>query len=254
MSLTGSTVDIATPDGTADAYFVHPATGAHPAVLIFMDAIGLRPRMQEMADRVAAGGHAVLVPNLFYRAGRAPVVPDLVERLKGEDRAAVFELIRPHMAALTPEVAATDTQAYVDFLDAQSAVAAGSFATVGYCMGGALALRAAAQFPERVVAVASFHGGRLATDAPDSPHTLADRIRAEVYAGHADNDASMPPEQIQQFEQAMRSAGVPFTSELYAGASHGWTMSDMAVHDAAAEERHWEALFALLDRTLTTEQ
>jgi carboxymethylenebutenolidase len=208
-----------------------------------MDAIGLRPRMEEMADRIAAAGYRVLVPNLFYRAGRAPVVPDLVARLQGEDRAAVFGELQPLMAALTPEVAARDTQAYVDVLASQ-----GPFATVGYCMGGALALRAAGQFPDRVVAVGSFHGGRLAPEDGSGPDLSA--VRAEVYAGHADNDGSMPPEQIARFEQALAAAGVAYTSEVYEGAAHGWTMSDMPVHDAAAEQRHWDALLGLLGRTL----
>jgi carboxymethylenebutenolidase len=248
--LTRATVDVATPDGTADAYFVHPSGGQHQPVLVFMDAIGLRPRMQEMADRIAGSGYAVLVPNLFYRAGRAPVVPGIVDRLQGEDRAAVFGEIRPLMLALTPEVAAADTAAYVAFLDASPAVAPGPMATVGYCFGGGLALRAAAQLPDRVVAAASFHGGNLAPDDPSGPHTLAGRIRAEVYAGHADNDGSMPTEQIERFEAALQQAGVRFTSELYAGASHGWTMSDMPVHDAAGEQRHWDALLGLLQRSL----
>ncbi|MCA1722464.1 MAG: dienelactone hydrolase family protein, partial [Actinobacteria bacterium] len=132
-----SDIDIPTPDGSADAYLVEPAEGSSRGVLVFMDAIGLRPRMTEMADRIATEGYRVLVPNLFYRAGRAPVVPDLVARLQGEDRAAVFGELRPLMTALTPEVAARDTQAYVDVL------ATDHLATVGYCMGGALALRPA---------------------------------------------------------------------------------------------------------------
>ncbi|MDQ1650518.1 MAG: carboxymethylenebutenolidase [Frankiaceae bacterium] len=252
-TLRRDTVDLPTPDGPADAYFTRPADGApHPAVLIFMDAIGVRPRLEEMADRIAAQGYAVLVPNVFFRAGRAPVVPDLVNRLQSEERASVMGELRPLMQALTPERLAQDTTAYLDFLDAQSDVAAGPIATTGYCMGGAMSLRAAAQYPDRVVAAASFHGGNLAPDDPAGAHQGASRIRAEVYAAHADNDASMPPEQVARLEQALDEAGVTYTSEVYTGASHGFTMSDMAVYDAAAEQRHWDAFLGLLARKLPT--
>jgi carboxymethylenebutenolidase len=246
-----SQLDIATPDAAADAYLSKPTSGQHPGVLVFMDAIGLRPRMEQMADRIAEHGYVVLVPNLMYRAGRAPVVPNIVERLQSEDRAEVFAELRPHMTALTPEVAARDTAAYLEVLDQHTG--GGPIATVGYCMGGALAVRAAAQFPDRVAAVASFHGGNLAPDDPTGPHTLADRINAELYFGHADNDGSMPAEQISRLEAALDAAGVRYTSEVYAGAAHGWTMSDMPVHDVAPEQRHWAALLGLLDRTLTSQ-
>ena len=231
-----TTLDIAMPDGTADAYLSKPTAGAQAGVLVFMDAIGLRPRMEAMADRIAEQGYAVLVPNLFYRAGRAPVVPNIVERLQGEERGKVFEELWPHMTALTPEVAARDTAAYVDELDQHT--------------GGGLAMRAAAQLPDRVVAVASFHGGRLAPDDGTGPVTLVDQIRAELYFGHADNDGSMPAEQIARLEAALDAAGVRYTSEVYAGATHGFTMSDMPVHDEQAEQRHWDALLGLLERTL----
>jgi carboxymethylenebutenolidase len=242
-----TTLDITTPDGTSDAYLSRPATGTHPGVLVFMDAIGLRPRIEEMADRIAERGYTVLVPNLFYRAGRAPVIPNIVERLQGEDRAAVFGELGPLITSLTPEVAAVDTAAYVDVLDQYAD--GGPIATVGYCMGGGLAMRAAAQFPDRVAAVGSFHGGRLA-DGDSGPHTLADRITAELYFGHADNDGSMPPEAVARLEAALDAAGVRYTSEVYAGAAHGYSMSDMPVHNAEAEQRHWDALFGLLERAL----
>ncbi|MGB8649509.1 MAG: dienelactone hydrolase family protein [Mycobacteriales bacterium] len=246
-------VEVPTPDGRADAYLVQPAGGGRrPPVLLFMDGIGLRPRLEEMADRIASQGYAVLVPNLFYRAGPAPVVPDLVARLQSGDRAAVMAELRPLMQALTPEVAARDTQAYVDFLDAQPGVLAGPLATTGYCMGGALSLRAAAQLPERVVAAASFHGGNLAPDDPSGPQHGAPRIKAEVYVAHADDDPSMPPEQVARLEAALSAAHVTCTSVVYAGAAHGFTMSDMPVHDARAEQRHWDALLSLLARRLPT--
>ncbi|MCU1692314.1 MAG: dienelactone hydrolase [Frankiales bacterium] len=250
-SLHRSTPDVPTPDGTADAYLVRPeGDGPFPAVLLFMDAIGLRPRLEEMADRIADQGYAVLVPNLFYRAGRAPVVPDLVQRLQSEDRASVMVELGPLMQSLPPEVVARDTQAYVDFLDAQDGVDAGRIGTTGYCLGGGLALRAAVQLPDRVVAAASFHGGNLAPDDAAGLHTLVGAVRGEVYAGHADHDASMPPEQVERLEAALTGAGVRHRTEVYEGATHGFTMTDMAVHDAAAEQRHWDALLDLLARNL----
>jgi len=253
LLLRRSSVDVPTPDGPADAYLTRPeGAGPFPGVLLFMDAIGLRPRLEEMADRIAAEGYAVLVPNLVFRAGRAPVIPDLVARLQSEERASVFAELRPMMEALTPEVAARDTSAYVEFLEQQPEVDARSIATTGYCMGGALSLRAAAQLPDRVVAAASFHGGNLAPDDEAGPQHGAPRIRAEVCAAHADGDASMPPEQVARLEAALDAAGVTYTSEVYAGASHGFTLSDMAVHDAAAEQRHWDALLGLLARRLPT--
>ena len=251
LALERRDVDVPTPDGTADAYLVRPAGGASvPGVLLFMDGIGLRPRLEEMADRIAARGCAVLVPNLFYRAGPAPVVPDIVARLQTEDRTVVFQELRPLMAALTPEVAARDTLAYVDALIRDGGADPSRLATTGYCMGGALSLRAAAQLPEQVQAAGSFHGGNLAPDDGTGPDRGAASIRAEVYAAHADEDPSMPPEQIARLERALDEAGVTYTSELYAGARHGFTMSDMPVHDAAAEQRHWDALLGLLDRTV----
>jgi len=244
-------VDVPTPDGPADAYLTQPDdAGQHPGVLVLMDGIGLRPRLEQMADRIAAQGYAVLVPNLFFRAGRAPVVPDLVARLQSEDRASVMAELRPLMQALTPQVAARDTEAYVDFLVRQPGVADGPIATTGYCLGGPLSLRAAAQLPGRVVAAASFHGGNLAPDDPSGPQHGAPAICAELYFAHADNDASMPPEQVARLEAALDAAGVTYHSELYAGAAHGFTMSDMPVYDAAAEQRHWDALLGLLARAL----
>ena len=250
-TLRRSHIDVPTPDGPADAYFVVPDDERnHPAVLVFMDLIGLRPRLEEMADRIAEHGYAVLVPNLLFRSGRAPVIPDLVQRLQTEDRATVLAELGPARAELTPEVVTRDTAAYVSFLEHQNGVAPGPLATTGYCMGAAWSLRAAAQFPDVVEAAAMFHGASLAPDDPAGPHRGAPRIRAEVYAGHADDDPSMPPEQVDRLEDALTEAGVVHHCEVYSGASHGFTMSDMAVHDAAAEQRHWDALLDLLARRL----
>lgn len=243
------TVDISTEDGTADALFVHPGSGAHPGVLLFPDAFGPRPALAELAENIAARGYAVLVPNLFYRAGRAPVV-ELPEVVDASNRGEVFGRIRPLMEQLTPELALRDAGAYLAWLAAAPEVAGGKAGLTGYCMGAALVLRTAAAYPDRVAAGAGFHGGRLASDAADSPHLGADRITAELYFGHADNDPSLPPEQIERLDKALASAGVRFRAEVYAGAAHGFTQRDLASYDAEADARHLRELGALLDRAL----
>lgn len=249
MDVQSATIEVPTPDGPADATFAAPVTGRHPAVLLYMDAFGLRDRITEMAAHLAAEGYAVLAPNVFHRQGPAPLV-DLTGIGEPGRRAEVFERLRPLMTALTPEAAVRDASAYLDFLAADPHVLPGPVGTVGYCMGGALAFRTAAAHPDRVAAVASFHGGRLATDAPDSPHLLAGRITADVYVGHADHDVSMPPEAQRTLEQALTDAGVRHTCELYDGAAHGFTMADTPAYDEQATERHWDRLLDLLRRTL----
>jgi len=246
------TVRIPTAAGTADAYLVKPeGDGPFPGVLMFMDAFGLRPRLGEMAARIAERGYAVLVPNLFYRDARSPLVdPD--ELTDSAKRGAAFGRLLPMIQGLTAGRIAADTGSYLDFLGAQEGVAPGPVAIVGYCMGGTNALRAIEAHPDRIAALASFHAGRLATDQPDSPHLAVGAIAGEVYFGHADRDQSMTPEQIKALEAALEEAGVTYTSEIYAGAQHGYTMSDTSMYDADAEQRHWINLFALLDRALPT--
>lgn len=247
----GTAVDIPTEDGTADAYLVHPADGVpRPAVLLYMDAFGLRPRLRAMADRLAGAGYTVLVPNVFYRAGRAPVVelPDFIDPAARPD---LFRSIMPMMRELTPEAATRDARAYLDRLADCAAAAPGPVALTGYCMGARLSLLTAGTYPGRVAAAAGFHGGRLATDAPDSPHLVAGRITAELYFGHADQDPSLPAEQIERLEAALAEAGVRHRCEVYAGAGHGYTQSDTSSYDAAADERHWAALLELLGRTFS---
>ena len=251
MALHSSTVDIETPDGAADAYLTRPDDDDHhPGVLFVMDAYGVRPRIEEMADRIAERGFAVLAPNVFYRAGRAPVLPfpDMTEE---SARADFFKDVRPLMGALTLERIAADGAAYLDEL---GKVADGPVAITGYCMGARLALRIAAAHPDRVTALAGFHGGGLATDAPESPHRSVGSLRAEVYFGHADQDASNSAEQIATLDAALEDAGVTHHSEVYPGAAHGYTMSDTPAYDEQAAERHFAALFDLLHRTLGREQ
>ncbi|KES03954.1 dienelactone hydrolase [Streptomyces toyocaensis] len=249
-SVRGTGVGIRTEDGTADAYLTHPVEGgARPAVLFYTDAFGLRPRVRETADRLAGAGYTVLVPNVFHRRGPAPVV-ELPEFIDATARAAAFRRLRPTMRALTPERAMRDAGAYLRWLAECPAVAGGPVGVTGYCMGAALALRTAGTYPDRVAAAAGFHGGRLATDTPDSPHRVAGRITAEVYFGHADRDPSLPPAQIERLERALTDAGVRHRCEVYTGAAHGYTQSDTAAYDREADGRHWAALLGLLGRNL----
>ncbi|MEU9229461.1 dienelactone hydrolase family protein [Streptomyces massasporeus] len=245
----GTAVDIPTADGTADAYLAHPDDGAaHPAVLVFMDAFGLRPQLRSMADRLAAEGYTVLVPNVFYRHGHAPLF-DLPEFIDPGARPEMFERIVPVMQALTPDLAMRDAGAYLGWLDGHPAVTDGPVALTGYCMGARLSLLTAGTYPERVAAAAGFHGGRLATDTADSPHLVAGKVTAELYFGHADQDPSLPEEQIERLEDALTAAGVRHRCEVYAGAPHGFTQADTASYHREGDERHWSALLDLLKRT-----
>ncbi|WP_340374040.1 dienelactone hydrolase family protein [Streptomyces sp. SS7] len=248
-SVQGTAVDIPTEDGVADAYLAHPGDGSpRPGVLLYQDAFGLRPHLKAMADRLAAAGYAVLVPNVFYRHGRAPVV-EMPEYIDPVARPEIFGSLMPLMQSLTNDLAARDADAYLRWLEESPLVADGPVALTGYCMGARLSLLTAGTHPERVAAAAGFHGGRLATDTPESPHLVAGRITAEVYFGHADNDHSLPPEQIQRLEDALTAAGVRHTCEVYEGAQHGYTQADTSSYDEKAAERHWAALLDLLKRT-----
>jgi carboxymethylenebutenolidase len=215
-------------------------------VLFIMDAYGLRPRIQEMVDRIAERGYAVLAPNVFYRAGRSPVIP-FPDMSDESSRGDFFKQVMPLMAELTPERMAADGAAYLDELAKH---ADEPVAITGYCMGTRLGIRIAAAHPDRVAALAGFHGGGLVTDDAASPHLSAGALRAELYFGHADNDGSNSPEQIATLDAALDAAGVRHTTEVYEGAAHGYTMSDTPVYDEQAAERHFAALFDLLDRTV----
>ncbi|MYR40812.1 dienelactone hydrolase family protein [Streptomyces sp. SID5910] len=242
-------VGIPTDDGTADAYLAHPADGGpHPAVLLYMDAFGLRPSLRAMADRLAGAGYTVLVPNVFYRSGRAPVV-ELPEFIDPEARPEIFRRLGPVMKSLTPDRAVRDAGAYLGWLARAPEAADGPVALVGYCMGAGLALRATGTFPDRVAAVAGFHGGNLATEDPHSPHLVAGSMTAEAYFAHADHDPGMPAAQQERLEAALTEAGVPHRCEVYTGAQHGYTQADTSAYDEEAAERHWDALLDLLKRT-----
>ncbi len=238
-------------EGSADAFLVRPAAGGpFPGVVLHMDAFGLRPAVRAHAERLARHGYCVLVPNAYYRWVGVPAVPDLETRMQGEDRASVFGEVVPHIRALTPDVVTADARAWVAFLRGHPDAADGPVGTVGYCMGGRQALRMAGELPDDVGAAASFHGGGLATDTPDSPHLAAARATGELYIGHADNDGSMDPEQMGRLTRALAEAHVRHTAELYVGAAHGWTQADTPAYDAAATERHWLRLTDLFGRVL----
>ena len=243
------TVEVRTADGVADAYLTRPDEdgGSLPGVLFIMDAIGLRPRIEAMADRIAARGYTVLAPNFFYRGGRAPVVPVGDLKDPNRDRAAFMGQVRPLIEQLTPGALVSDGGAYLGYL---AEVAPGPVGITGYCMGARAGWRIAAAHPDRVAALGGFHAGGLVTDASDSPHLSADELDAELYFGHADQDPNMTPDQIAVLDRALDQAGVSHRTELYVGALHGYTMSDTAAYDEAACERHFSELFALLERNL----
>jgi carboxymethylenebutenolidase len=244
-------VEIPTADGTADAYFVKPdGDGPFPGVLMFMDAYGLRPHLIEMAERIAERGYAVLMPNLFYRDARSPLVTEeeMIDPAKG---GAVFgQRLMPMIQHLTPQKVVEDAGAYLDFLATQDGVSTGPRVITGYCMGGRNALRVIEAYPDRITALGSFHAGSVVTDETDSPYLGVGSITGEVYFAHADHDRSMTPENIQALENALAAAGVRYTSEVYPDAPHGFAMSDTAAYQEAGEQRHWTNLFALLERNL----
>jgi carboxymethylenebutenolidase len=249
--LRSETLDVPAADGKADAFFTRPAEGGpHPGVIICMDAYGLRPAVEAHAERLAGHGYCVLVPNLFYRTRRSPVADDLERKMAADDRAPLFAELRPMMARLTPEAVAGDGRAWLGFLRGQADVGAAPIGVVGYCMGGRVSLRLAGELAGDVAAAASFHGGGLATEDESSPHLAAVRAAGELYIGHADNDGSMPPEQMARLTRALAEAHVRHTAELYVGAAHGWTQADTPAYDEPSAERHWVRLLELFDRVL----
>jgi carboxymethylenebutenolidase len=235
------TLDLKMPNGTCDAYFSHPkGEGKYPAVLLLMDAFGLRPYLQEMTETLASAGYIVLAPNFFYRIKRSPVV----ERpfpLKKEDMPEATKEIRTLIGNFNMAQGVEDAEAYLNFLSEQKQFN-GNLGATGYCMGGQYALRIAARYPDRVQAVASFHAGNLATTAENSPHLLLPKIKAPVYVAHADNDGSMPQEQIEHFENALKESHPKDTAEVYRGSIHGFTMKDLPAYGPEHLERHWKNL------------
>jgi carboxymethylenebutenolidase len=241
-------VSIRTRDGECPAsVFTPPEAGRHPAAIFYMDGLGIRPTIFEMGRRLADYGYVVLVPDLFYRAGRYdPLVPKDVFA-SGDVMAVIGHLF----GSTDNRRAGEDTEAFLAYLASRDDVAGDKVGTTGYCMGGGMSLTAAGTYPDRVAAAASFHGGNLATDSELSPHLLAPRITGRVYVAGADHDDSYPPEMAARLEQALVDARVDHRCEIYSEALHGWTMADFPVYDKAAADRHWTELVALFANTLT---
>ena len=241
-------IDVRTADGIADSYLAHPDDGRHPAVLLISDAFGLRPRIAEMAERIADQGYTVLAPNIFYRNGRAPLfeMPDLSVP---ENRAPFFARLGPLRAELTPDRALADIDSYLTFLSADPHTEPGPAGVTGYCMGGRLALRAAGAFGDRIGAVGVFHAGRL-TEEDDAPIHTVGGIRAEVLLAYADNDEGAQPHHIAALDTALAEAGVRSHLAVYPDAPHGYTMTDTAMYHDESEQRHWRELLDLLSRSV----
>ncbi|UTP38683.1 dienelactone hydrolase family protein [Phenylobacterium sp. LH3H17] len=241
-------VEIKTADGLADAALYYPeGKGSWPAVLVWPDVVSLRPAFREMARRLATEGYVVLVPNLYYRVKRAPVVEGSFNFANPEDRAK----LTPMRASVTPEGTDRDAVAYLAFLDAQPQTSKKKkVGTQGYCMGGPLAFRTAGAVPGRVGAVASFHGGGLHTDQPTSPHLTLVKSRAEYLVAVADNDDKQDPTAKDRIKAALDAAKRPNKVEVYEGAAHGWTVKGSQVYNEPAAEKAWAELLALYKRAL----
>jgi carboxymethylenebutenolidase len=241
-------VSIRTRDGGCPAYvFTPPEAGRHPAVIFYMDGLGIRPTIFAMGQRLAGNGYVVLAPDLFYRAGRYEALDPKEVFASGDVMGAIG-----HLFSSTDNLrAGEDTEAFLAYLDSREDVAGTKVGTTGYCMGGAMSLTAAGTYPDRVAAAASFHGGNLASDSDLSPHRLAPRIAARVYVAGAEHDDSYPHEMASRLDQALSDAGVDHRCETYPGALHGWTMTDFPVYNEVAAERHWDELLSLFADTLT---
>jgi len=240
-------VDLKSDDGVLDLHVFTPDSGVGPwpAVILYMDAFGIRPDLAAMGQRLASHGYVVAVPNLYYRTPFEPFAPNVVAT-EGPER----ERFKSMIASINQAMVMRDTRLVIAWLDEQSSVKRGAIAALGYCMGGGYALSAAGMFPDRVVVAASFHGGSLATDKAESPHRLAPKMRARVYIGAAEIDASFPPEQQVRLGEALSEAGVKHTIEIYPKAKHGFAMNGHIVYDHDSAELHWQRLAALLGETL----
>lgn len=247
--MTHETVTIRTSDGDCPTHVFTPdgaGSGPWPAAIFFMDGLGIRPTLFEMAQRLADNGHVVLLPDTFYRVG--PYEP--MDPIALAESGRIMEVIGPMLATTGAHKAVTDTRAYLDYLDGRSDVAGTRVGTTGYCMGGAMSLAVAGEYPGRIAAAASFHGGNLLTDAPDSPHFSIVKARGKLYIAHAVEDQWCPPAQIAALDKALDAAGVDYVSEVYEGALHSWTMRDQKPYNHAAAERHWQALLGLFKAAL----
>jgi carboxymethylenebutenolidase len=246
-TIKGRDVAIKTPDGSADAYFVAPATGKHPAVLMWPDIMGLRPAFRQMADRLAQSGYAVLVVNQFYRSTKSPFLAP------GEsfDQPEVRAKIMPFTKALSPAGTVRDAIAFTAFVDAQPEVdRKRGMASTGYCMGGPMVMRTAAAVPGRIKAGATFHGGGMVGSEPDAPDKLIPQMKAAYLIAIAENDDQRAPTDKDTLKAAFASAKLPAEIEVYPGTKHGWCPPDSRVYDAAQADRAWGRMLALFGRTL----
>jgi len=245
--VTEQDVEVTTPDGLADCYLVHPASGRHPGVLVWPDILGLRPSYRQIGRRLAESGYSVLVVNPFYRSARSPVVPEGATFQDESVRNKVFPLARQ----LNAETHVTDARAFVDFLDSQAAVdPARKMGTTGYCMGGPITMRTAWARADRIGAGASFHGGGLVTDRPDSPHLLVEEMDAHYLFAIAENDDDNEPEVKNVLRETFAAAELPAEIEVYEGALHGWCSLDSSVYNEAQAERAWSRLLVLFETAL----
>src|SRR5256714_5665639 len=237
VAVTESEVTVKTPDGTADCYFVHPATGTAPGVLVWPDIFGLRPAFRTMGKRLAESGYSVLVVNPFYRVKKAPTAE------KGA--ATPIPELTPLAGALNETTQMTDAKAFIGWLDRQASVAKNrKVGTQGYCMGGPIAFRTSAAVPDRVGAVASFHGGGLVTDMPNSPHLQAAKTKAQFLIDIAENDDMRSPNEKNVLKETFAKANLPAEVEVYAGAAHGWCPPDSGVYNEPQAEKAWSRLLA----------
>src|SRR5882762_2752304 len=243
VAVTESEVTVMTPDGTADCYFVHPASGTAPAVLVWPDIFGLRPAFRQMGKRLAESGYAVLVVNPFYRVKKAPTAD--------AGAATPIQQVMPLMQALTETTHMTDAKAFIGWLDGQSSVAKNrKMGTQGYCMGGPMAFRTAAAVPDRVGAVASFHGGGLVTDQPNSPYLQAAGSKAQFLVAIAANDDARSPKDKDVLKETFANAKLAAEIEVYTGAAHGWCPPDSGVYNEPQAEKAWSRLLALYGKAL----
>jgi carboxymethylenebutenolidase len=243
VAVTESDVTIMTPDGMCDAYFVHPATGTAPGVLVWPDIFGLRPAFRQMGKRLAESGYSVLVVNPFYRVKKAPTAE--------QGAATPIQGLMPLMQALTEQTQMTDAKAFTAWLDRQPSVAKNrKLGTQGYCMGGPIALRTAAAAPDRVGAVASFHGAALVTDQPNSPHLQAAKTHAQFLIAIAANDDMRSPKDKDALKETFAKAKLPAEVEVYQGAAHGWCPPDSGVYNEPQAEKAWSRLLALYNKAL----
>jgi carboxymethylenebutenolidase len=243
VAVAESDVSVTTPDGTADCYFVHPSSGTAPGVLVWPDIFGLRPAFRQMGKRLAESGYAVLVVNPFYRAKKAPTAD--------AGAATPIQQLMPLAQSLNETTQMTDAKAFIGWLDRQASAAKNrKVGTQGYCMGGPIAFRTAAAVPDRVGAVASFHGGGLVTNTPSSPHLQAAKTKAQFLIEIAENDDARSPDEKNVLKETFGKANLPAEIEVYAGAAHGWCPPDSRVYNEAQAEKAWSRLLALYGKAL----